>query len=84
MPASNRRDVRSYNTPGVVNGNLARDLRTRELEEQLEEARAQVKAARKVYSNAEEEVLGSLVEVVNREAQTVIEEACIDTEVDLL
>ena len=36
MPASNRRDVRSYNTPGVVNGNLAHDLRTRELEQQLE------------------------------------------------
>lgn len=36
MPASNRRDMRSYNTPGVVNGNLARDLRTRELERQLE------------------------------------------------
>ena len=36
MPASNRRDVRTYNTPGVVNGNLAHDLRTRELEQQLE------------------------------------------------
>ena len=36
MPASNRRDVRSYNTPGVVNGNLARDLRSRELEQQLD------------------------------------------------
>ena len=36
MPASNRRDIRSYNTPGVVSGNLARDLRTRELEQQLE------------------------------------------------
>ncbi len=36
MPASNRRDVRSYNTPGVVDGNLARDLRSRELEQQLD------------------------------------------------
>ena len=36
MPASNRRDIRSYNTPGVVGGNLARDLRTHELERQLE------------------------------------------------
>ena len=36
MPASNRRDVRTYNTPGVVNGNLAHDLRSRELEQQLE------------------------------------------------
>lgn len=36
MPARNRRNVRSYNTPSVVNGNLARDLRTRELERQLE------------------------------------------------
>ena len=36
MPANNRRDIRSYNTPGVVDGNLARDLRSRELEQQLE------------------------------------------------
>ena len=36
MPASNRRDVRSYNTPGIVDGNLARDLRSRELEQQLD------------------------------------------------
>ena len=36
MPASNRRDIRSYNTPGVVNGNLAHDLRTHELERRLE------------------------------------------------
>lgn len=36
MPASSRRDVRTYNTPGVVDGNLARDLRSRELEQQLE------------------------------------------------
>lgn len=36
MPANNRRDVRSYRTSGVVNGNLARDLRSRELEQQLD------------------------------------------------
>lgn len=36
MPEIDRRDVRTYNTPGVVNGNLAHDLRTRELEQQLE------------------------------------------------
>ena len=36
MPASNRRDVRSYHTPGVVNGNLARDLKSHELERRLE------------------------------------------------
>ena len=36
MPASNRRDVRTYNTPGVVNGNLARELTSHELEQQLE------------------------------------------------
>lgn len=36
MAANNRRDIRTYNTPGVVSGNLARDLRTRELEQQLE------------------------------------------------
>ncbi len=35
MPASNRRDGRSYKTPGV-SGNLARDLRSRELEQRLE------------------------------------------------
>ena len=37
-----------------------------------------------VYSNAEEEVLGSLVEVVDCEVQTVVEETCVETEVDLL
>lgn len=36
MPASNRRDVKSYHTPGVVDGNLARDLRSRELEQKLD------------------------------------------------
>lgn len=36
MPASTRRDVKTYQTPGVVHGNLARDLRQRELEQQLE------------------------------------------------
>lgn len=36
MAASNRRDVKSYRTPGIVDGNLARDLRSRELEHQLE------------------------------------------------
>ena len=36
MAASNRRDVRTYQTPGVVDGNLARDLRRHELEEQLD------------------------------------------------
>ena len=36
MAANNRRDIRTYNTPGVVSGNLAHDLRTRELEQQLE------------------------------------------------
>ena len=36
MPANNRRDIRSYHTPGVVGGNLAHDLRTHELEQQLE------------------------------------------------
>ena len=36
MAAKNRRDIRSYRTPGVVDGNLARDLRNRELEQQLE------------------------------------------------
>lgn len=36
MAASNRRDVRTYQTPGVVDGNLARDLSRHELEQQLE------------------------------------------------
>lgn len=36
MPASNRRDIKTYRTPGVVDGNLARDFRSRELEQQLE------------------------------------------------
>ncbi len=36
MPTSTRRDVKTYQSPGVVNGNLARDLRQRELEQQLE------------------------------------------------
>ena len=32
MPASNRRNTKSYHTPGVVNGNLAHDVRRREWE----------------------------------------------------
>ncbi len=32
MPASNRRNTKSYHTPGVVNGNLAHDVRKREWE----------------------------------------------------
>lgn len=36
MPANNRRDIKTYRTPSVVDGNLARDLRSRELEHQLE------------------------------------------------
>ena len=36
MAANTRRDVKTYHTPGVVSGNLAHDLRTQELEQQLE------------------------------------------------
>ena len=36
MPASNKRDPRAYRTPGVVDGNLAHDLRRHELERELE------------------------------------------------
>lgn len=38
MAVNNTRDARTYHTPGVVNGNLARDLRTYELEQQLEQS----------------------------------------------